>query len=104
MAAGTITSNKTGKSHKKVSLNAAALIAGIGLLIMVVTSPVAELYVFPKLIVSGNASQTVKNILVNKGLFTLGMFGYLITFIADIVVAWALYIFLKPVNENLSLL
>ncbi len=88
----------------KTSLARAALIAGIGLLIMVLAAPFAELYVFPKLVVSGDAAETVKNIIANRTLFVAGIFGYLITFICDLVVAWALYILLKPVNKNLSLI
>ena len=88
----------------KTSLAAAALIAGIGLLIMVIAAPFAELYVYPKLIVSGNATATAQNIIANKTLFTAAIFGYLITFVCDLIVAWALYVLLKPVNENLSLL
>ena len=87
-----------------VSLRSAALTAGIGLLIMVMAAPFAELYVFPKLIVAGNTAETVKNIVENKSLFTAAIFGYLITFICDVLVAWGLYIFMKPVHENLSLL
>ena len=86
------------------SLAASALIAGIGLLIMVVAAPFAELYVYPKLVVSGNATATVQNIIANKTLFTAAIFAYLITFVCDLIVAWALYVLLKPVNENLSLL
>jgi hypothetical protein len=87
-----------------ISLRRAALIVGLGLLIMVIASPFTELFVFPKLIVSDNAIKTIQNIIANKTLFVSGIFGYLITFICDIVVAWALYILLKPVNEDLSLL
>jgi hypothetical protein len=92
------------KRTNKTSLSTVALIAGIGLLIMVIAAPFAELYVYPKLVVPGNAAETAQNILANKSLFTAAIFGYLITFICDVLVAWALYIFLKPVNENLSLL
>jgi len=88
----------------KLSLRTAALIAGIGLLIMVIAAPFAELYVYPKLVVPGNAAETTQNILANETLFTAAIFGYLITFICDVLVAWALYVLLKPVNENLSML
>jgi hypothetical protein len=91
-------------STNNISLRRAALIAGLGLLIMVIAAPFAELFVFPKLIVSDNTIKTIQNIIVNKTLFISGIFGYLITFICDIVVAWALYVLLKPVNEDLSLL
>jgi len=89
---------------KHTSLRTAALIAGLGLLIMVVAAPFAEFFVYPKLVIPDNAAETAKNIMANKTLFISGIFGYLITFICDVLVAWALYVFLKPVNENLSLL
>ena len=85
------------------SLRTAALIAGLALLTMVIAAPFAELFVLPKLIVHGDAAATARNILANQTLFRAALFGYLITFICDLVAAWALYVFLKPVNENLSL-
>jgi hypothetical protein len=87
---------------EQISLRVSALIAGFSLLIMAIAAPFAELYVFPKLIVSGNAEDTTKNILMNPALFRAGVFGYLIAFICDILVAWALYVLLKPVNASLS--
>jgi hypothetical protein len=91
-------------SANKISLRKAAVTAGICLLIMVAVAPFAELYVYPKLVVPNNAAETAKNIIANQSLFTSAIFGYLITFIVDVVIAWALYILLKPVNSNLSLL
>lgn len=91
-------------ASNKISLRSAALMAGIGLLIMVMAAPFAELYVYPKLVVRDNAAATVQNILAKKNLFVAAIFGYLITFICDVIVAWALYILLKPVNQYLSLL
>jgi hypothetical protein len=90
--------------HVGSSLRTAALVAGLGLLIMTIAAPFAELYVFPKLVVPDNAAQTVRNILANKSLFVSGIIGYLITFICDILVAWALYLLLKSVNTGLSIL
>jgi hypothetical protein len=40
--------------NEETSIKTAALVAGLGLPVMVVTSPIAELYVFPKLIVPGD--------------------------------------------------
>jgi hypothetical protein len=88
----------------KTSLRTASLIAGFSLLVMVIAAPFVELYAYPKLIVPGNATETINNIAVNKGLYIYVLFGYLLTFIAVVIVAWALYILLKPVNEYLSLL
>lgn len=89
---------------KETSLRNAALIAGIGLLIMVIAGPYAEIYAYGSLIVPGNAAQTAQNITNNKMLFITGIFGYLIMLICDVLVAWALYVLLKPVNKSISLL
>ena len=99
-----LTSHKVTGSTDKDSLRTAALIAGIGLLIMAIAAPFAELYAYPKLMISGNAAEIAQNISANKPLFNAAILGYLIAFLCDVVVAWALYLLLKPVNENLSLL
>ncbi len=80
----------------------AGLISGIGILIMVLTVPVAEFVIFPKLIDYSNAEATFHNIQEHHGLFTMGIFLHLITLICDVVVAWSLYIFLKPSHKQLS--
>jgi hypothetical protein len=87
-----------------VSLKTAALISGISLLVMVVAAPIAEIYAYPKLIVRGSLSDTVINLSTHKSLFTICIIGYLVTFIFDIVVAWSLYVFLKRVSAEVSLL
>ena len=95
---------KLTQSTNKSSLRTAALIAGLGLLIMAIAAPFAELYVYPQLVIRGNAAETVQNILANKTLFNFAILGYLIAFLCDVLVAWALYLLLKPVDEDLSLL
>jgi hypothetical protein len=104
MTAEKIWAKETLTAPQQTSIKTAALVAGFGLLLMVLTAPVAELYVFPKLIVPGDPAQTVHHLQAERGFFVLGILGYLVTFIADIVVAWALYIFFKPANQSLSLL
>jgi hypothetical protein len=92
------------KNLNQISLKSAALIAGLSLLIMVIFAPYAEMYVFPKLIVRFHPTETAKNIIENKFLFVSGIFAYLITLIGDLVATWALYLLLKPVSKNMSLL
>jgi len=94
---------KTISNPNATSLRTAALIAGLALLTMAIAAPFAELFVFPRLIVQEDAVQTARNILANQTLFRAALVGYLITFLCDLVAAWALYVLLKPVNENLSL-
>ena len=82
-------------------LSVYALIAGLGILCMA-TSPFAEFMVYGKLVIAGNPTETCKNILAHETLFKAGILSYVFNFICDIVVAWALYELLKPVNESLS--
>jgi hypothetical protein len=88
--------------HEGISLRQAALIAGFGYLLMPVAF--AQLYVIPKLVIPGNIEQTVENILAHRGLLVTAILCYLFTFICDVVISWALYILLAPVNKSLSLL
>jgi Domain of unknown function (DUF4386) len=98
-----INPNKMKNPSSEISLGKFALIAGIAMVFMG-TTPYAEFFVYHRLVVSGSAEVTIKNILANKNLFISGIFGYLVNFIADVVAAWAFYGLLKPVNEMLSLL
>jgi Domain of unknown function (DUF4386) len=85
-----------------LTLRQAALIAGFAYLL----SPVSyvEFNIYPKLVISGNIDLTVQNISAHSGLFLAAIFGYLITFLEDIVIAWTLYVLLAPVNRSMSLL
>jgi hypothetical protein len=88
---------------REPTLRQAALIAGVGLLLMAAMSPFAEFHVYPK-IVQGGADQTAQNIAANQGLFIAGILSYLFNFVLDVPVAWALYVLLKPVSVSVSLL
>lgn len=84
-----------------ITLRQAAIVAACSYLF----NPVAYAeHVFPSLIVDGNIERTVQNLSSHSGLFLTIAFCYLLNFISDIVLAWALYVLLKPVNKSLSLL
>jgi hypothetical protein len=87
-----------------ISIRKSAIVAGLGLLLMAILAPIANFGVFETLIVPGEATTTANNIMASPGLFRTGIFVFLIVAILDVVVAWALYILLKPVNKSLSLL
>jgi hypothetical protein len=89
--------------HEGVTLRQAAMIAAFGVLLSLGV-PVAEFIVRPMLIVPGNIEETIRSIGANRGLFVASMFAYFIAFVGDVVVAWALYVLLAPVNRALSLL
>lgn len=93
----------TAIAEQDMTLRQAALVAGFAMLLMMF-APFAEFYVYPKLVVAGDIVQTLENITANRGLFVAGLIAYLIVFICDIVVAWALYLLFIPVHRALALL
>lgn len=86
-------------SHRKV-----ALVAGFAFLIMTIAAIFTIYFVFENLMVPGNAAATANNVMSSELLFRTGIFSLIIVLICDVLVAWALYIFLKQVNKSLSLL
>ena len=85
-----------------MSLRQAALIAGVGYLVVF-------LFSFgnlrrERLTVRGDAAATARNIMASESKFRVGVATWIVVLVADVVVAWALYVFLKPVSESLSLL
>jgi hypothetical protein len=85
-----------------LSLRQAAITAGISYFLMPVSF--AEFYLFPKVVVAGDAAQTIQNIAAHRELFFIGILCHFVTAILDIILAWALYVLLAPVNRDLSLL
>jgi len=64
----------------------------------------AEFFIFPKLLVPGDIEQTTLNIVAHGRLFGVAILCNLVTLILDVIIAWALYVLLVPVNRSLSLL
>ncbi len=89
--------------HDGIATRWAALIAGLAY----VSNPVAyaEFYAYPKLVVAHNVGATIANINAHETMFAGMIACYLVNFIfCDIVMAWALYSLLAPVNRALSML
>jgi len=95
--------NDTSRSTE-LSLRTAAIVAGLGLLVMAILAAFANFSVIQNLVVPGDANATAVKILANAGSFRMGICFFLLTAILDVIVAWALYILLTPVNKSLSLL
>ena len=87
-----------------ISLRTAAIVAGVGLLMMALLAPFANFYVLQKLVVAGDANATAINILASAGLFRIGIGCFVVVAVLDVVVAWALYLLLEPASRSLSLL
>lgn len=86
-----------------VSLRKAAGVAGLGLLVMAVLAG-AMVAAFENLIVSEDAATTARNIADHELLLRGIICGFLIVAVLDVVVAWALYVLLRPVNRSVALL
>ncbi len=85
-----------------LSIRKAAIIVGIGFIIMWILALFADGFVLQSLVVPGDAAATTDNIKGDMLLFGLGIAGYMIILALDVVIALALYVILKPVNKSLS--
>ena len=81
-----------------------AITAGVSLLIMTVAAVLGTDVSIGSLYLPGNANITAENVLANEGVFRLGLISWLAILITDITSAWGLFIFVRPVNKDLSLL
>jgi hypothetical protein len=81
----------------------AALIAGFGYLGILVANTVA-LSGVDGLIVKGDAATTAGNIVASESLFRLGIASWIVVLALDVVVAWALWVFLEPAGRQLAML
>jgi hypothetical protein len=96
--------NATRPHNAEPSQRWVALVAGLGLLVMAVLAPIAHFGVLQSLIVHTDGAATVANIVASEGSFRFAIAAFLVVTFLDIVVAWALYVLLRPVNEVVALL
>ena len=88
----------------EISRRTAAWIAGLGLVLMGILGPFALLGVLQDLLVPTDAAATMENIAGSLARFRGGIAALLIVVMLDVVVAWALYVVLEPVNRSIALL
>lgn len=60
--------------------------------------------IFERLVVDADPAQTARNILAHETFFRLGLAGNLLYCVGVLVLSAAIYIVLKPVDQNLALL
>ena len=94
----------TAKSDTTGSLSpsSAALIAGFGLLVMAISAPFAHFYFMGQSIVPENPAATVENFRTNGTPYLIGALLLFTTYVMDVVVAWALYWYLRPGQRALA--
>lgn len=81
----------------------AARIAGVSYLAMFVLAIFANFVVREGLVEPGNAAATVANITESIGLFRVGLAAFIVIFILDVVIAWALHVVFRDVDRDVSL-
>lgn len=88
----------------EVTPRRAALIAGVGYVVIFVAAVFANFLVVGGLLESGDAAATAANIQESEGLFRAGLVAFAIVFVVDVPVAWALFILFRKLNRDVSLL
>jgi hypothetical protein len=86
------------------SRRAAALSAGLGIVLMAVVAGFSYGMVLNGLTVPGDAAATAANLRADASLFRAGIMGWVVILILDIIVAWGLYLFFRATDQPLSLL
>jgi hypothetical protein len=87
-----------GAGNQDISQPAAARIAGVALLVIILSSALSN-----NLVVA-DAAATAHNISTHERQFRIGLAGEMIMLNSDVVLALALYALLKPINRTLALL
>ena len=98
------TETPTHQSVTDTSPRRAATIAGVGYVLLFALGIFANFFVREGLVVSGDAQATAANIVESEGLFRLGLVSFLVIFVLDVIVAWALYVLFRNTNRDLALL
>lgn len=93
-----------GKNKLEPNTRKAAMIAGLGLLVMSILAIWADMATLERIFVPGDASATAANILTSISAFRAAILGLFLVLILDVLVAWALYTLLEPVDARQSLL
>lgn len=103
MSADTLSTPEASYSATPAQQTAAKII-GIIYPIQMATGIFGEVFVRGQLIARGDPAKTAENIIASEQLFRLSIAGDLITYILVMVLTWAFYVLLRPVNRHLALL
>ena len=88
-----------------VSQRNAGITAGVGVFITLAGVAVAvSCGAPPNLNIPGDAAATARKIIAAGGLFRVAIIGWLFAILGDVVRAWALYVFFRPVNKSVAML
>jgi hypothetical protein len=81
-----------------------ARVAGFIYLFAMALSILSQMIIPDRIVVSGDAAATARNIVSFEGTFRLGIAIDVVIFVSDVVIAWAFYELLRSVDRSLALL
>jgi len=81
-----------------------ARVAGFILLFAMALGIFSQVFILGRVVVPDDAAATASNIMASEGEFRLGIAVDVVTFVSDVVIAWALYELLKPIDKSFALL
>ena len=85
-----------------ITIRKSAIIGGLSILFVAVAAAFTFGYVHNTLVIPGNPENTVRNINASGLLFKAEILGWALILSGDVIVAWALYIFFKNDNPDIS--
>ena len=88
------------KLREQTKLRNSAILIGISLLLMAITAGFSYGYVLTSLIQIEQPLETLNNINASLSLFEMGLAGWILTLLLDILVSLALYVYFKPVHQK----
>jgi hypothetical protein len=88
----------------ETSQNLYARIAGLAYLLIIIIALISTGFLDSNLIVPGDEAATATNIMAHDSLFRTSIALILFMYMIVVILSWALYVLLKPINKNLALL
>lgn len=85
------------------SMHRAARIAGVSYILIYTLAIFANFLVVEAMVVSDDAAATVANITESMGMFRVGLIAFLVVFLLDVIVSWALYVIFRKVDRDVAL-
>ncbi len=84
--------------------NRLARMIGICYMLILILAVYAHLFIRQGIVIPDNAEITANNLISNEGIFRISIVIWLVVLFLDVIVTWALYLLLKTVHKELSLL
>lgn len=87
----------------KMSQRQSAIVTGIALVLLMFVAIFAFGIVYSTLVVPSDPVATATQIAQSYTLFIWGLFAWLVVILLDVVIAWSLYVYLRPIDQQLAM-